>query len=62
MAHLKTAAETLLACQHWPDELADTVLMLIDGANARVLVAGDHSAIHRAKAAATRLIEASDPA
>jgi AcrR family transcriptional regulator len=43
-----------------PDELADTLLMLIDGASARVLFAGDRDAIHRAKAAAVRLVQASD--
>jgi AcrR family transcriptional regulator len=43
------------------EELADALLMLIDGASARVLVAGDRSAMRRAKAAAARLIETAAP-
>lgn len=39
-----------------PGEIADALLLLIDGANARVVVAGDRDAMRRAKAAAARLI------
>jgi AcrR family transcriptional regulator len=41
-----------------PGDLADALLLLIDGANARVVTVGDTTAIHRAKAAAARLIGA----
>jgi AcrR family transcriptional regulator len=44
-----------------PGDLADALLLLIDGANARVVVTGDTTAMHRAKAAAIRLIGAPDP-
>jgi hypothetical protein len=40
-----------------PDELADALQLLIDGANARVVVSGDRTAMLRAKAAATRLVK-----
>ena len=40
-----------------PGELADALLMLIDGANARVVVTGDRTAVHRAKAVAARLTD-----
>ncbi len=39
-----------------PDELADALLLLIDGANARVVVTGDTTAMRRARAVAARLI------
>jgi hypothetical protein len=39
-----------------PEELGYALLMLIDGANARVVVAGDRTAMRRAGAAAARLI------
>lgn len=39
-----------------PGEVADALLLLIDGANVRVVVTGDTTAMHRAKAAAERLI------
>jgi AcrR family transcriptional regulator len=45
-----------------PEELADALLMLIDGASARVLVAGDRAAMRRAKTAAARLIGHCDDA
>jgi hypothetical protein len=38
------------------DDLADALLMLIDGANARVVTTGDRAAMHRAKTVAARLI------
>lgn len=40
-----------------PDQLADALLMLIDGANARVVVTGDRNAMRRAKSVAARLVE-----
>ncbi|MEV0400219.1 TetR/AcrR family transcriptional regulator [Actinoallomurus sp. NPDC050550] len=39
-----------------PEELGFALLMLIDGANARVVVAGDRTAMRRARAAAARLM------
>jgi AcrR family transcriptional regulator len=43
-----------------PEELGFALLMLIDGANARVVVAGDRAAMHRARAAAARLMGHAD--
>ena len=45
-----------------PEELGFAFMMLIDGANARVVVAGDRTAIHRAKSAAARLMAAGESA
>lgn len=39
-----------------PGDLADALLLLIDGANARVVVTGDTTAMLRARAVAARLI------
>lgn len=39
-----------------PDGLGSDLLLLIDGANARVVVAGDRSAMSRARSAAARLL------
>jgi AcrR family transcriptional regulator len=38
-----------------PDQLADALLMLIDGANARVVVTGDRNAMGRARSVAAQL-------
>ena len=43
-----------------PSEVADALLLLIDGANTRVLITGDTTAMGRAKAAAIRLIGVAD--
>lgn len=43
-----------------PDEIGYALLLLIDGANARVVVDGDRGAMLRAKAAAARMIGAED--
>ncbi|SFP44749.1 DNA-binding transcriptional regulator, AcrR family [Amycolatopsis arida] len=39
-----------------PEEVGDALLLLVDGANARVVVADDRAAMRRAKAAATRIV------
>ncbi|MEU8974509.1 TetR/AcrR family transcriptional regulator [Streptomyces monashensis] len=41
-----------------PEELGSDLLLLIDGANARVVHSGDHTAMRRAGSAAARLIAA----
>jgi hypothetical protein len=38
-----------------PEDVGYALLLLIDGANARVVVEGDRSAMRRAKAAAARI-------
>lgn len=42
-----------------PEELGLALLMLVDGANARMVVDGDRTAIHAAKKAAAQLLEVS---
>lgn len=49
------------AGQPEPDETGYTLLLLIDGANARMLVDGDRDAAGRAKRAAARLLDATNP-
>ena len=44
-----------------PDELGSDLLLLIDGANARVVVADDRTAMRRARSAAARLIAFARP-
>jgi AcrR family transcriptional regulator len=45
-----------------PKELGSDLLLLVDGANARVLVADDRTAMRRARSAAARLISCARPA
>lgn len=44
-----------------PDELGSDLLLLIDGANARVVVTDDRTAMRRARSAAARLIACARP-
>lgn len=54
----RLAAEAGLAD---PGELGSDLLLLIDGANARVVVADDRTAMRRARSAAARLISCARP-
>jgi AcrR family transcriptional regulator len=45
-----------------PKELGSDLLLLVDGANARVVVADDRTAMRRARSAAARLISCARPA
>lgn len=44
-----------------PDELGSDLLLLVDGANARVVVADDRAAMRRARSVAARLISSARP-